>query len=162
MLSVALGAACMVMAVYGIVVHCPRSPAMGGAGVVGGLGDASEGRRVPRDAGDGLVRTAGPAGRSGASFSSLHDGTLPDDDVDEDGGGDQGGYFSVPTPYVPCLGILVNWYLIAQLDLAGIAGLLAFLAVAVLYYYAAAACSGRWGAVTAAGATRKRTPSDDA
>ena len=45
-------------------------------------------------------------------------------------------YFKTPCmPYVPCLGMFVNWYLIAQLELLGIGFLLVFLAaVAVLYF----------------------------
>jgi basic amino acid/polyamine antiporter, APA family len=59
-------------------------------------------------------------------------------------------YFSIPTPYVPCLGIFVNWYLIAQLDWMGIVGLVSFLALSALYYYCYAAPSSR----------RKRATSD--
>jgi APA family basic amino acid/polyamine antiporter len=173
-LAVIVGSCCMAMAVYGIVVYCPRAPAFGGVGGDRGFvdGDGKASRRIPADVGDGLVRTANA--RDGDSFSSLNDMPLPDtaahDDNDDDdicnkNDDSQDGYFSVPTPYVPCLGILVNWYLIAQLDMAGIVGLLVFLGLAVLYYYAVLACSGRrWGGggIVAPTGMRKRTPSEDA
>jgi hypothetical protein len=54
------------------------------------------------------------------------------------------GYFRTPTPYAPCLGIFVNWYLIAQLDLIGVAGLLGFLTVSVVYYFCYAANHSVW------------------
>jgi amino acid transporter len=71
------------------------------------------------------------------------DGARPSSDPNE-------SYFSIPTPYVPCLGIFVNWYLIAQLDWMGIVGLVSFLGLSALYYYCYAAPSSR----------RKRTTSD--
>ena len=37
-------------------------------------------------------------------------------------------------PVLPCFGIFVNWYLISQLEMAGIMLHLGFLALAVLYY----------------------------
>ena len=46
------------------------------------------------------------------------------------------GYFQTPfVPALPCLAIAINWYLIAQLDLFGIALLIGFLLLAVLYYF---------------------------
>lgn len=46
------------------------------------------------------------------------------------------GYYRTPfVPYLPCLGIFVNWCLIAQLDLFGIVGLLILFALAILYYF---------------------------
>ena len=45
------------------------------------------------------------------------------------------GYFRTPfVPIVPCLGILTNWYLVAQLELFGILLHLSFLGIAILYY----------------------------
>jgi amino acid transporter len=50
------------------------------------------------------------------------------------------GYFECPfVPALPCFAILVNWYLIAQLDFLGVAFLLAFLLLATIYYFAYAA-----------------------
>lgn len=47
------------------------------------------------------------------------------------------GYFRTPfVPFLPCAAIFLNWYLIAQLDLLGVTGLLAFLGVSSLYYFA--------------------------
>jgi hypothetical protein len=116
-LAVALGCACMAMSVYGIVAHCPRHRIFGG----GGTGMAS------------------------LKDDAFHDNKDPCYSGGEGGGfGDESDdYFSVWTPYVPCLGILVNWYLIAQLDVAGILGLVLFLAVASLYYYFAVAARRR-------------------
>lgn len=46
------------------------------------------------------------------------------------------GYFQTPfVPFLPCLAIAINWYLIAQLELLGVCLLLAFLLVAVFYYF---------------------------
>lgn len=46
------------------------------------------------------------------------------------------GYFQTPfVPFLPCGAIAVNWYLIAQLELLGVCLLLAFLLLAVLYYF---------------------------
>ena len=38
-------------------------------------------------------------------------------------------------PFVPCLGIFVNWYLIAQLSLTGFVMLVVFLAAAMAFYF---------------------------
>jgi APA family basic amino acid/polyamine antiporter len=47
------------------------------------------------------------------------------------------GYFRTPfLPFLPCLGIFVNWYLIAQLEFIGLVGLICFLGLAVIYYFA--------------------------
>jgi len=62
-----------------------------------------------------------------------------------------GGYFRTPfVPYWPCFGIFVNYYLIAQLELAGIGGFLLLLFVGSLYYFVFAAQhsvgnNGGWG-----------------
>lgn len=46
------------------------------------------------------------------------------------------GYFRTPfVPFLPLTGVFINWYLIAQLDLIGVASLLAFLGGAILYYF---------------------------
>jgi hypothetical protein len=46
------------------------------------------------------------------------------------------GYFRTPfVPVLPCLGIFVNWYLISQLELAGVILHLSFLALSTLYYF---------------------------
>jgi len=45
------------------------------------------------------------------------------------------GYFETPlVPFLPCLAIAVNWALVAQLDLSGIALMIGLLLVTVLYY----------------------------
>lgn len=45
------------------------------------------------------------------------------------------GYFQTPwVPFLPCLAIAINWWLMAQLGVTGIALLLGFLSCAVLYY----------------------------
>jgi amino acid transporter len=50
------------------------------------------------------------------------------------------GYFRTPlVPFLPCFGIFINSYLIAQLDLFGIAGLFACLLASSLYYFFCAA-----------------------
>lgn len=50
------------------------------------------------------------------------------------------GYFECPfVPALPCFAILVNWYLIAQLDFLGVAFLMGFLLLATIYYFAYAA-----------------------
>jgi APA family basic amino acid/polyamine antiporter len=50
------------------------------------------------------------------------------------------GYFRTPfLPFLPCLAIFVNWFLIAQLEFIGLVGLICFLGLAVLYYFAYAA-----------------------
>lgn len=46
------------------------------------------------------------------------------------------GYFRTPlVPWVPCMAIFINWYLISQLELFGIALHLVFLAATTLYYF---------------------------
>jgi APA family basic amino acid/polyamine antiporter len=46
------------------------------------------------------------------------------------------GSFRTPfVPFWPCIGIFLNWYLLAQLDLSGILGLLGFLASSTVYYF---------------------------
>lgn len=65
------------------------------------------------------------------------------------------GYFRTPfVPYWPCLGIFVNWYLIAQLDFLGIAGLLVFWVMVVVYYFVFAIHHSIGGKQAAAAATR--------
>lgn len=45
-------------------------------------------------------------------------------------------YFKTPfMPYIPCLGIFVNWYLVAQLELLGIGLLLAYLGLMTIFYF---------------------------
>lgn len=45
-------------------------------------------------------------------------------------------YFKTPCmPFVPCLGIFVNWYLIAQLELLGILLLFLFIVSVCAYYF---------------------------
>ena len=47
------------------------------------------------------------------------------------------GYFRTPfVPFLPCIGIVVNWYLISQLELVGIGFLITFLGLTTLYYFA--------------------------
>jgi len=46
------------------------------------------------------------------------------------------GYYRAPmVPFVPLLGIYVNWYLVAQLELTGIALLLVYIGAATVFYY---------------------------
>lgn len=46
------------------------------------------------------------------------------------------GYFQTPmVPFLPCLAIAINWYLIAQLALVGVSLLLGFLVLSVFYYF---------------------------
>lgn len=53
-------------------------------------------------------------------------------------------YFQTPCmPFVPCLGIFANWYLIGQLELVAIALLVAYLLAAVVFYF----CYGFWHSV---------------
>ena len=61
------------------------------------------------------------------------DDSAKDDDVNNE---DDSDYFRTPlVPYLPCLGIFINWYLIAQLDWRGRLGLMGLFILAVLYYY---------------------------
>ena len=47
------------------------------------------------------------------------------------------GYFQTPfVPVLPCIGILVNWYLISQLELVGILLHLGIMALSIVYYFA--------------------------
>jgi hypothetical protein len=49
-------------------------------------------------------------------------------------------YFSTPlVPFLPCLGIAVNWYLIAQLEASGIVCLLLYLGASITIYFVACA-----------------------
>lgn len=49
-------------------------------------------------------------------------------------------YFSTPfVPYLPCLGMAINWYLVAQLDVWGIFLLLLYISVTVVVYLSACA-----------------------
>jgi amino acid transporter len=71
---------------------------------------------------------------SASSNGSSHNATNGSGAVDDD---DDAHYFSTPwVPYLPCLGIAVNWYLIAQLDVSGILLLCLYLGLAILLYYA--------------------------
>ena len=46
------------------------------------------------------------------------------------------GYFQTPlVPFWPCVGIFINWYLFALLELEGILGMLGFLALSAIYYF---------------------------
>jgi APA family basic amino acid/polyamine antiporter len=46
------------------------------------------------------------------------------------------GYFRTPlVPFWPCMGIFINWYLVAQLELVGIVSMLSILAIACSYYF---------------------------
>ena len=66
------------------------------------------------------------------------EGNKEDNDGDDDD--DNDGYFRTPwVPYLPCFAIFVNWYLIAQLHIIGIFGMLAFLGLTCLYYFLYAA-----------------------
>lgn len=45
------------------------------------------------------------------------------------------GYFETPfVPFLPCLATYVNWHLIAQLDVTGVAGVLGLWVVVTIYY----------------------------
>jgi APA family basic amino acid/polyamine antiporter len=47
------------------------------------------------------------------------------------------GYFRTPfLPFLPCLAIFVNWFLIAQLEFIGLVALICFLGLSVFYYFA--------------------------
>ena len=49
---------------------------------------------------------------------------------------EEDGYFRTPfVPYLPCVAIFVNWYLLSQLHLEGILLTLAFLGLTCVYYY---------------------------
>jgi len=49
---------------------------------------------------------------------------------------DESSYFKSPLyPFLPCAGMFINWYLICQMELTGILLLIAYLVVAVLYYF---------------------------
>jgi amino acid transporter len=69
-------------------------------------------------------------GKSSRHVYHKHKGQVRTDD----------GYFRTPfLPFLPCLAIFVNWFLIAQLEFIGLVGLICFLALTVLYYFAYAA-----------------------
>ena len=45
-------------------------------------------------------------------------------------------YFKTPfIPFIPCMGIFVNWYLVAQLEIEGIGLLLGYLGVVIIFYF---------------------------
>lgn len=47
------------------------------------------------------------------------------------------GYFKTPfVPLLPCVAIFINWYLIAQLELLGVIGLIGFMILTIVYYFA--------------------------
>jgi APA family basic amino acid/polyamine antiporter len=48
---------------------------------------------------------------------------------------DRGSFRTPFVPFWPCIGIFINWYLFAQLDLTGILGMLGFLAFSTAYYF---------------------------
>ena len=46
------------------------------------------------------------------------------------------GEFRVPcVPFLPCVAIFINWYLISQLELAGLALLVVYMGGIVVYYF---------------------------
>ena len=51
--------------------------------------------------------------------------------------GSSDGYFRTPwVPYFPCMGIFVNWYLVAQLEFSGLLLLMLYIGLCVAVYYA--------------------------
>jgi len=77
----------------------------------------------------GLAYTCTPAQTFGGKTRKSHDGS---DDMSMS----SSAYFKTPLmPYIPCLGMFVNWYLIAQLELFGIGLFLAFLAAVCIFYF---------------------------
>jgi APA family basic amino acid/polyamine antiporter len=57
-----------------------------------------------------------------------------DNNIESDRGSDD--YFEIPfVPYLPCFGMFLNWYLIAQMELVGILLLAVYLSVAALVYF---------------------------
>jgi len=76
-----------------------------------------------------LVNKCAPAQTFGGKTRKSHDGI-----GDMSMAGDS--YFKTPfMPYIPCLGMFVNWYLIAQLELMGIGLLIAFLVLICIFYF---------------------------
>ena len=48
----------------------------------------------------------------------------------------QENFFTTPfVPFLPCLGIFVNWYLIAQLELLGMLFFMLYIGLAIIYYF---------------------------
>lgn len=65
-----------------------------------------------------------------ASFGGHLPNFLKDEETEE------GDYFQTPcVPFLPCMAVAVNWYLIAQLDLLGVLSMLGYLGLAVAYYF---------------------------
>jgi len=55
---------------------------------------------------------------------------------DDNEDADEDGYFKTPfVPFLPCLAIFINWYLISQLELFGIFLLLFFLGTCAIFYF---------------------------
>ena len=70
-----------------------------------------------------------PAQTFGGKTRKSHDGS-------ENMSMSSNAYFKTPLmPYIPCLGMFVNWYLIAQLELLGISLLLVFLVAVCIFYF---------------------------
>jgi len=68
------------------------------------------------------------------------------------------GYFRTPLmPMWPCLGIFINWYLVAQLEAVGVAGLVGFLSLSVLYYF----CYARYHSIGNTTGWRKGEKEDE-
>ena len=68
------------------------------------------------------------------------DAVADDDDASDDFETEQAAsnveYFATPAvPYLPCLGMAVNWYLIAQLDITGILLLCLYLGLTIAVYW---------------------------
>jgi hypothetical protein len=71
----------------------------------------------------------GGLGRGGGTPS--HDGSVPEDAIITT----DDGYFRTPfVPFWPCLGIFINWYLIVQLEAAGILAMIGILLFTTLVY----------------------------
>ena len=48
----------------------------------------------------------------------------------------ESSYFKTPLlPFMPCMGIFVNWYLVTQLEIEGIGLLLGYLTIVAIFYY---------------------------
>ena len=48
----------------------------------------------------------------------------------------ESSYFKTPLlPFIPCMGILVNWYLVTQLEIEGIGLLLGYLVLVTIFYF---------------------------
>jgi len=49
---------------------------------------------------------------------------------------ENGAFYKVPfVPYLPCMGIFINWYLVAQLQLSGFVLLILYISGACIFYY---------------------------